>query len=328
MLEPIVMGIDAGNTKTLAVVVDKTGRVLGYGRSAQANIYVDFTRAMGALRHAYQEALVMAGVQRVAHLAISASGADWPEDFTALRSGLQAVGMVEDAQGLSVVNDAVGALWSGSATGEGVAVAVGTSAGVGARWGERVWHSSYWQEAEGAVQLGRCALRTVYRSELNLEPHTSLTRAVLDLFDLPSVEDVLHAFTARKPLLGEQDAAKAARLLLDEAERGDELARRIVREHAKSLGDYALVAARRVGLSAQPFPLILTGGVMRHPSSLLKDDLVRHVLRQEPQARLQEPDFEPVGGAVCLALAALGCYKITARTLLRMTLPQESFYAT
>jgi N-acetylglucosamine kinase-like BadF-type ATPase len=328
LLAPIVMGVDAGNTKTLAVIADGTGQVLGYGRSTSANIYVNFDGAVAALKEAARAALEMAGVNHLDHLAVSAAGADWPEDFVALRGAVHAASLVTDSSKLSVVNDAVGALWSGSATGEGVAVAVGTSAGTAARSGETVWHSGYWQEPEGAVQLGQQTLRAVYRAELELYPRTSLTNVVLKHFQVDRVEALLHAFTARGSSLGTNDIGRLARLLLDEAQKGDEVACQLVLQHGVALGDYAVVAARKVDFISQPFPLILTGGVMRHSSSLLKDTLVARVHEHFPGAKLQDPDFEPVGGAVCVALNALGCHHIGSRTRLRETLPEGSFYTT
>jgi N-acetylglucosamine kinase-like BadF-type ATPase len=336
LLTPLVMGIDVGNTKTLAVIADGTGQVLGYGRSTSANIYVNFEGAVAALKGAFQKALERAGVTHLDHLAISAAGADWPEDFVALRGAVHTASLVDDESKLSVVNDAVGALWSGSVTGEGVAVAVGTSAGTAARKGENIWHSGYWQEPEGAVQLGQQTLRVVYRAELELSPKTNLTNIVLKHFQLDTVEALLHTFTARGSTLGTNDIGGLARLLLDEAEKGDMVACQLVSQHARALGDYAVVAARKVGFASQPvsqpisqsFPLILTGGVMRHSSSLLKDALLARVHEHFPEAKLQNPDFEPVGGAVCVALDALDCHHTSSRNRLRETLPEDSFYTT
>jgi N-acetylglucosamine kinase-like BadF-type ATPase len=329
MLERVVMGLDVGNTKTLAVIADTTGRVLGYGRSTQANIYVHYEKAVHALKSAYQQALTMSGLTQVDHIAMSAAGADWPEDFSELREVAKDIATVTNPDyDLTVVNDAIGAIWSGAARGEGVAVVVGTSAGIGARYGENAWHSSYWQEPEGAVHLGQKTLRTIYRAELGLEPPTRLTEAVLNHLALESVEAVLHAFTARGSVLGNADIGGLAKLLLNEAECGDTLAQKIVEEHARSLGDYALVAARKVGLTTQAFPLILTGGVMRHSSPIFKDALVERVRQEAPHLTVQAPNFEPVGGAVCVALDALDCHTPEARSLLQKTLPQASFYST
>ena len=324
-----VVGIDAGNTKTVAAVADHLGRVLGYSRGESGNIYAGLENTMNRLSSVYHEALSAARLSSadVTQLTISATGADWPEDFAAIRTAALELGLVGDESKLSVVNDAVGSLWAGSPSGEGIVVAVGTSAGTAARCGERVWHSSYWQQHEGAVELGQTGLKAVYLAELGLEPLTKLTTAFLDALQLPDTEALLHAFTARQPKLGAADAGRLARVVLDEAEAGDEVALRLATAHGAALGDYVRVAARKVGLGSR-FPLVLTGGLMRHSGSTLKDALTTRVRVHAPEVTLQTMAFEPVGGALCIALSNLGGYTLQARDTLRDTLPHTTFFAT
>src|SRR5439155_14175818 len=150
--------------------------------------------------------------------------------------------------------------------GTGVAVVCGTGAAIGARAPDgRAWHSGFWVEAGGSHDLARKTLRAVYRAELGIDPPTTLTARVLALFAQPCVENVLHLLTARggEPL---DRTAHLARAVLDEAHNGDPAARRVVQDQGVMLGDYALAAARRVHLAHALFPLVLAGGVFRHPS--------------------------------------------------------------
>ena len=165
-----------------------------------------------------------------------------------------------------------------------------------------MWHSSYWQESEGADQLGEKTLRAVYRAELGIDPPTSLTGRVLAHYAASSVESVLHARTRRGGRA--RPAGTLARALLDEAALGDPTAARIVLKHAHSLGDYALTAARKVALEGC-YPLMVAGGVTRHSSKLLQGHLLERVLQGAPEVTLLESAFEPVVGAVRLALSAL-----------------------
>ena len=233
----------------------------------------------------------------------SMAGADWPEDFALLRAELEQRGL---GQGLSIYNDAIGALRAGSPDGYGVSVVCGTGAAVGARAPDgRLWHTSYWQEPQGAHDLGGQALRAVYRAELGLDPPTTLTRRVLEFYKQPRVEDVLHLLTARvrQP---NPDVGGLARALLDEAAAGDATAHRLVAAHGAALGDYALVAARRVGLEHAPFTLVLAGGVLRHASDLLPSAVVARVRRDSPAVRPVVSRLEPVAGAALLALEDAG----------------------
>ena len=167
-----------------------------------------------------------------------------------------------------------------------------------------MWHSSYWQEPEGAEQLAQQTLRAVYRAELGIDAPTSLTARVLAHFECSSAEAPLHALTGRghsaSPQLG-----RLARVLLDEAATGDPMSVKLVEHHGAALGDYALAAARKVQLSG-PYLLVTSGGVMRHPSPLLRRALMRRVREVHPQVRWQASHHEPVFGALLLALEHAG----------------------
>ena len=330
----LVLGIDAGNTKTIALIADASGTVLGWGRAGGSNIYVSKGRALQAIDQAVQAACIRAGLPlsdspvsepHFASVTLSASGADWPEDFQLLESLLAER---TRARRWQVVNDAVGALRAGSPEGTGVAVVCGTSAGVAARSAEgAVWHSSYWQEPEGADELAKLTLRAVYRAELSIDPPTSLTARVLAHYRQESVEGLLHALT-RRYRRAPRRLGRLARLLLDEAELGDAASLKIVCEHGGSLGDYALAAARQVGLSG-PYMLVTSGGVMRHPSKVLVRALMQRVHTVHPGVQWQASGHEPVFGALLLALE-LARHPVDAALLGRLesTCPEESVFLT
>ena len=325
-----LLGVDGGNTKTLALVASPDGAVLGRGRAACGDIYgaVSTDAALSAVEDAVMQALAMAGVQP-ADLAVGAfsmAGADWPEDFTFLHEAFQRRGF---GARILVVNDALGGLRAGAPDGLGVAVVCGTGAGIAARAASgHIWHNSFWQEPQGGHQLAEKMLRAVYRADLGIDQPTALTGRVLQFFDRGTVEEVLHLFTAR---ISERphSMARLAPALLDEAQRGDLTARRIVLDHGAGLGDYALAVARKVGLEGTPFTLVLAGGVLRHPSTLLRDALVARVRTTSPHVRPTASRFEPVVGALFLALEAAGV-TINTPLLERLipTLPPTAFYAT
>ncbi|WP_309571695.1 BadF/BadG/BcrA/BcrD ATPase family protein [Deinococcus sp.] len=299
-----VLGIDAGNTKTIALVMDTSGHVLGWGRAGPANIYTSVPRALRNVAGAARAALDHAGLRErtLRATVLGASGADWPEDFTLLRGALDDWSWAGRTQ---VVNDAIGALRAGSEEGLGVAVVCGTSSGTAARAPDGgTWHSSYWQEPEGAEDLARQALRAVYRAHLGIDPPTTLSARALALFGCPDVAALLHRMTARtqRPV---KNLGRLARALLDEAESGDATSQRIALRHGEALGEYALAAARQVGLHGG-YGLVTSGGVMRHPSPLLRSALVERIQATHPEVTWQASVLEPVCGAALLAAELLG----------------------
>src|SRR5258708_19487414 len=124
----------------------------------------------------------------------------------------------------------------------------------------------------------------VYRGEGGIEATTTLKPRVLDFYGLNTVEEVLHLFTGRVTQPPDH-VDQLAPLLLDEAQAGDHLAIRIVQEHGRALGDYAVAAARRVGIEGTPFTLVLAGGVFLHPSALLTDAIIVTVQATSPAVR-------------------------------------------
>jgi hypothetical protein len=142
------------------------------------------------------------------------------------------------------------------------------------------------------------------------------------------VEEVLHKMTGRD-LPRPENRRQLVRPLFDAADAGDPAARQILLSHGEALGDYALAAARKVGLLNESFTLVLAGGVLRHPSSILRDALVGRVRNAAPDVRAIQSRFEPAVGAVLLALE-LARIDIDAGLLARLaaSLPGEAFFAT
>lgn len=329
----LVLGVDGGSSKTVALVADTEGCVLGSGRAGNADIYVN-AQAIEEVAAAITAALDSAGAKPadLAAAALSLVGADWPEDFDLWRGALGRLGLghLEPGRAL-IVNDAIGALTAGAPDGPAMVVVCGTGTATGARGPTgREWHSSFWQRTQGGKEIGERALDAVYLAELGIGPPTIMTDAMLTHFDVSSVENVLHGFTKRVDHWRRR-AADLAPLILDAAAAGDETARSIVLGQAEALAGYAIAGARLVGLDRQPARLVLAGGVFRHPSRLMPDHLVACIRAALPMVGIEVVTEapEPVVGATLLALGALGLRPVEPlRDRLRVTCPPVGFFHT
>jgi N-acetylglucosamine kinase-like BadF-type ATPase len=296
----LILGVDGGNTKTVALVARSDGTIVGAGRVLGcADIYAaPLADALAVIERAVDDALASAGARGRALAAptFSLAGADWPEDHDLLEGKLRS-----RWDAAHVVNDAIGALRAAIPEGPGVVVVCGTGTATGARGpGGRTWHTSFWQQPQAARELGTETLRAICRTELGIDPSTDLVPRVLAALGASTVAEVLHRATARAGT-GYFDPAVLASVLLDAAEAGDDTARRIVVGHGRALGEYAVVAARRVGITDGPFLLALAGGVIRHPTRLLPDAIVQAVVELAPAAEPVKPTLEPAVGALLLA---------------------------
>jgi N-acetylglucosamine kinase-like BadF-type ATPase len=302
-----ILALDAGNTKTVALVARRDGVIVGAGRAGCGDIYANPT--LGEVDAAVARALSQAGCTAadVEIGAFSMAGADWPEDYAFLQQAFEARGW---GRRVIVLHDSIATVWAGARDGVGVAVACGTGVATGARAATgRIWHTSFWQESGGGRHLGDLVMRACVRVELGIDPASTLPGAVARFFGRTTFEDVLHWRYTRDVELGYNlafDARVLAPVLLDCAADGDAIACAIVEREGRILGDYALAAARKVGLDGEPFPLVMAGGVFRHASRLLPDALIRRVREAAPHAQPIVSRFEPAVGALLCALASHG----------------------
>lgn len=310
---PYVLGVDGGNTKTVALIASLDGTILGAGRGGCGDIYNapagtlwpdSASAAIANIEYAVNAALDAAGI-KAADLVTSVfnmAGADWPEDFVYLQTAMEERGF---GRTIYVQNDAMGVLHAGSSDDTGVSVVCGTGAATGARAPDgRTWHSSFWQDqAQGSSLLAQRALDAVYRSELGIDPPTTLTMRFLNFYKLQTVEELLHLFTNRLQR-HQHRIDQLTPLLLDAAQAGDSGATHIVQENGAMLGKYALAAARKVGIEGTAFTLVLAGGVFRHPSQLLPDAIIETVRTTSPAVRPARCRFEPIIGVLFSALEA------------------------
>lgn len=310
-----VLAVDGGNTKTIAIVAALDGTVLGVGRDGCTDVYNAVpdspmsdpaTAALANAERAVNAALHHAGIAASDLLVavFNMAGADWPEDIAFWRDAMRERGIGKQ---IIAQNDALGVLHMASPEATGVSIVCGTGVATGARSADgRVWHSSFWQdEAQGSLHLGQKALFAIYRSALGIEAPTSLTDRVLRFFGVTTVEEVLHLYHSRLHP-APASVGRLTPLLLDEAHAHDAVALHVVREHGAALGNIALAAARKVGLEGTTFPLVLAGGIFRHPTTVLEDAIVARVRETSPGIRPVRSTSEPIVGVLVQALAAAG----------------------
>jgi N-acetylglucosamine kinase-like BadF-type ATPase len=299
-----VLGVDGGNTKTLAAVAGADGVTRGMGRAACSDIYNAATpeRGMDEIQDAARQALAAAGIaaDAIGAAAFSLAGADWPEDFALLEAGLQdRLGLVAPPL---IVNDALGALRTGSPDWTGIAVVSGTYNAVGARndRGE-VFHLGFWPDGAGGRHLGRSGLDAVYRAALGIAPATALSERAFALYGVRDAIALLHEFTRRGGLT-DAEHDRLAPMLLDIADDGDAVAQGIVADAGRVLGMQARASAAQLELPLDGTRVVLTGGVFAHPT----DRLAAATMAELPGAVPVRFGPPPIAGALLLAYDRLG----------------------
>lgn len=308
----LYLGVDAGNSKTAALVCRPDGEVVGAGRAGCGDIYGAATpeAAVEAVLTAVGEALAAAdaGPDRPAGAALRLAGVDWPEDREFWQDAL--AGHWPADLPCSILNDGYAAIRCGEPSGTGIALVGGTAAAVAARGHDgRLWDLGMWsQDAMGAMGLAHEAVRAVALAELGDGPATRLTQDLPAFHGLDSVRDLVHWLTRRVGAPGFAERVRCAPVVTAAADAGDAVAQAIVREQGRRFARYAGVAARQVGLreAGGPVHVVLAGSVLQAPGSPVVTALLEQMDDHVPDAVVHRAQLPPVAGALLDALAEGG----------------------
>ena len=305
-----VLGIDAGGTKTRALLTDETERVLGSADGGGANLKINGELEVEKVLHkVVEEVEAQAGVHPEA-VALGIAGAERSKDQAILRGVLRRIGF---RQRVVVTNDARIAFVAGSTLRVGLALVCGTgsiawgrnAAGDVARAGGRGWRvgdegSGFW--------IGERAIRAVLRAEDGRGPATALRTPLLAHFDAADIDGLIAAvYDNDYPrhrvavFAGQVEAAAAA---------GDAVSAEILESAAAELVLAARTVVARLDLERAAYDVILAGGTFAALPRLRSAVGERLA---SAHARVASLDVEPAVGAVRLALEELGARQSPAR---------------
>ncbi|HKA35233.1 MAG TPA: BadF/BadG/BcrA/BcrD ATPase family protein [Thermoanaerobaculia bacterium] len=303
MASRYVLGIDAGGTKTRAILADESGRMVAGALGGGANLRTHGELEVEKVLHAVIEQAQADGGSRAEALALGIAGADRPDDHAVLREILRRIGFRDR---VVVANDARVAFVAGSERRVGLALICGTgsiawgrnASGEIARAGGWGWHlgdegSGFW--------IGERAIREVMRAFDGRGPETSLEEALYAHFRISSPEAIVRELYDRE--YPRHHVATFAVEVEKAAQAGDLTARKLLTDAAGELILAAKTVVGRLRLEESPYDVVLSGGTFRALTSL--EASVKAAL-SGGQARVARLEEEPAMGAVKLALEELG----------------------
>lgn len=314
-----VLAVDAGNSKTDAVLLTGDGAVLARRRGGGFQPHLDRPAALAALAELIGATLTAGGTSRVDLLYACLANSDLPEEddeYARWLAGLAAAGDVR------VRNDVFALLRSASRAPAAVAVVCGAGmncVGVGPA-GSSVRFlalGTYTGDWGGGEALGQEAMFHAVRDEDGRGPRTTLSGALSRHFGLPTAHDVAKAL--RRNDIGMDRLHELAPVLLAEAAEGDPVALSVVQRQADEVVAYAVAALRRLDLLDTDTEVVLGGGVLAAQQEVLMTPVRQALAELAPRAIVVVPTSSPLVGAALLGLEHLSGAPVSTDVEQRVT---------
>lgn len=302
-----VVGVDGGASKTVALVGNSHGRILGRGETGPSNYHnIGAAAASKAIKKAIIEAQREAGLRRTEpEIAVVALAAvDSAADRHVAR---RFVRRIKIARTSFVVHDSVAALYAATHGKPGIIVISGTgcvAAGI-SQAGEyvRVGGWGYLIDDEGsAFDIGRKALTKAFRMMDGRARRTTLMSVLKRRFRVKMFDDILNVIYVNG--MSVEEIARLAPLV-SKAARHDEACRKILNEAGISLAELACTVARRLKMTRDSFLVATVGGNFKSGRHLL-EPFVARIRKECPHAHVVGLRVEPARGAffACCLLVA------------------------
>jgi N-acetylglucosamine kinase-like BadF-type ATPase len=295
-----LLSVDGGGTKTLAVLVNEDGTILGKGKAGASNYQVVGAEAA---KEALVEAILAAfldagGLMAVEKAVFALAGIDTAKDEKAVAGVVQhAVNELSIEIGSLVVeNDCLSALLGATQNKAGILLIAGTGSIVYAHDGnKRIVRSGGWGHRVGdegsGYWIGKQAIQSVLKMQDGRGEETILSRRVLDKFSFDKIED-LYNWTYSDSYSVDDVGALAA--VVDEAyQLGDAVSIRILDHAVNELILLLKTAIVKVGIEQDDFELILQGGVFHH-NAYIKDQVSERIQQIAPNVKIITSIEEPI----------------------------------
>lgn len=301
------LGADLGATKTHTLIVDETGRALGFGESGPANHEsVGYDGMFQSMHDGLEQALRSARLKKeqISGAGFGVAGYDWPSEIEATVAVIDRLGLNAPYK---FVNDAVPGLIAGSDEGWGVVVVSGTGSNCRGwdrehkREGRVTGHGVLMGEGAGGSELMHRCMQIVGYSWTKRLPRTALADAIVAHVGAKDLEDLMRGYTTYEYHIG----AEAARIVFRVAEEGDEAARDLICWAGTELGEMANAVIRQLEFENLSFDVVMTGSMFDGGATLI-EPMRETIQKLAPKARLVRLRVPPVVGAVILGMEADG----------------------
>ncbi|UQZ34114.1 ATPase [Paenibacillus sp. PK3_47] len=301
------LGVDAGGSKTYAVIADEQGKIIGAGRGGNGNHQKNREQAEESLGQAVSEALRSSGLSKdqLEYSWFGLAGADRETDFQILRPMISRLALPRT----EISCDTWNALRSGTEKSYGIVLICGSGVncagknrkgaayqcgGFGYRFGD----------FGGGYDLSVEVFRSVLRADEGREQRTVLTERLTRLLGYHDVAELRADYLDHYREL----PVHIAELLFQAAEEGDQVATGLLVKQGDELGLAAAATIRQLNMEKDSFDIVLAGSLLTKGdrSGIIRHAIEQRVKQSAPNGTLTILTREPVVGSVVLAMESSG----------------------
>ena len=297
-------GIDGGGSKTLAIVANERGMVIGKGLAGSSNPnLVGIHVSIDNLRSALLMALRSSESKEIEVAVFGVAGSEAQRQLSKKLSD-----SLEYVKEVVVMNDSFICLAAGTLGRPGVVVVAGTgSITLAIDEEDKVIRAGGWGyllEDEGSgFQLGKEAVLETLKFLEGRAPPSKLVKAVLTKLEAKEVSDLLSSIYGSKNPVSK--LASLAPLVVQLANEGDPAAMKIVDKATDGLVSCVASVISRSSFSSRPIPVILSGGVFAGQNIYL-ETFKSKLSRMLPESEPKTLELDPAVGALFLAFKRAG----------------------
>ncbi len=289
----LAVGVDAGATKTIAVLIDlDKAMLLAESRGGPANpASIGWDKALETIKDTIKEAIKeIRGSPEI--IALSTAYTGWGRYIGRYEEYLS-----REFPGakIHVYPDDIAALLSCYPEGEGIAFIMGTGSHCVAKYKDNIIRIGGWghllDDELGAYRIGRDAIVAVLKKhDGRLRENTILYDMFLEYMGVDNIYDAIDKIYS-DPEYSKTIIAGFARKVLESVLKNDRIAISIIEDFARDFYEHLEVAINRLGLRRDHVEACIVGGVFKGSREIIEKYLVEECSRKGIEVSLREPQL-------------------------------------
>jgi N-acetylglucosamine kinase-like BadF-type ATPase len=302
-----LLAVDGGGTKTKVLCADLQGTVIGEGLAGPTNLTATSVGAASFnLREGIRQATQNLGEDvQIKKMVMGLAGMDTSSEHNKAHKIFNEVLVQFKIENVTLVNDIVIALESGTDKPDAVALIAGTGSNCYARSAEgtesKVGGMDFLLTDQGSgYAIGRAVLRAAVKSYDGRIERSVLEQLVAEYFHLPSIGELKDA--VYNPLLTKPEIAALSKLCDTAFAQGDAVAKSIYDHTVYELKNMVVTAMKNTDITDRDVDLVFVGGVGN--VAYVTENLTMQLQQVAPNITIIRPQNDPVQGALKMVVRA------------------------